>query len=64
MEKFKLLLGLILPERCFKDDLYRQIYKKGQERVQNDLNMFSILEQLVKIKASLAVILEEDHTKL
>lgn len=47
---------------CFKNIEFtdRAIYEKGITKVQNELNFFTLLETLMKIKATLAVIIKND----
>ena len=47
---------------CFKKIEYtdREIYERGETMIKNDLNFFTMLETLNKIKASLAVIVQND----
>jgi hypothetical protein len=37
------------------------IYEKGQRMVKNEINMFTIIETLMKIKASLTVLIGDDQ---
>jgi hypothetical protein len=41
-----------------------QYYEKGQQMVKNEINMFTIVETMMKIKASLIVLIGNDEKKL
>ena len=55
-EKIKLLFGCHRKKE--KAEIYYQIFKKGESLVKSKLNMYTILESLMKIKASLTVLVE------
>ena len=59
-DKFKILIKYNIP--CFKRIEFtgREIYERGEIMVKNELNFFTLLETLMKIKASLAVIIQND----
>ena len=40
------------------------MYLKGMELVENDLNMFNLLQRFNKIKAAVSVLVDEDDSKL
>lgn len=40
------------------------VFKLGEERVQNNLNMFTIIKTIQKMKASISVLLKDDDLKL
>ena len=59
-DKFKIIMKYNIP--CFKNIEFtdRVIYERGQTMLQNDLNFLTLLETLMKIKATLAVIIQND----
>ena len=55
-----------IPKFC-KNDIRKhshqheiEIYEKGHVMVKNEINMFTILETMMKIKASLTVLIGDD----
>lgn len=54
-DKFKIFIKYNIP--CFKNLEYtdQSIIERGETMVQNELNFFTLLETLMKIKATLAV---------
>ena len=63
-DKFYLITGLKMPKIFKNKNKTEQIYKVGEQMVQNEVNMFTILETLMKIKASLTVLVGDDEEKL
>ena len=41
-----------------------KIYSKGEELVQNEVNMFTIIELLMKIKATLTVLVKDNDDQV
>ena len=47
-----------------KNDYQQQLFHKGEKLLMNECNMFTIVESLMKIKASLIILIDNDHKKL
>ena len=62
-DKFK---HMVLPNYFLarSDNIQDQIYTQGRRMVESDLNMFSLMESLHKIKATLSVLVGQDKCKL
>lgn len=60
------MIKLFLPERCFSKEKTesQKIYQVGQNMVKNEMNMFTLLETMMKIKASLTVLVGDSHDKI
>ena len=61
MDKIRMMLPDFLIKR---DDYQQKIFNKGSTLLMNECNMFTIVEQLMKIKASLIILIGDDHQKL
>ena len=58
------LFATALAPKCCKNKKKESIYEKGQKMVKNEINMFTIIETMMKIKASLTVLIGDDKDKL
>ena len=47
-----------------KADTKRKIFEKGRDMVNEELNMFNILQLLRKLKASVSIVVGDDSLKL
>ena len=64
-DKFILLFNFcVLKSRKKTFAEYENIYEKGSNMVKNDLNMYTLLETLMKIKATLSVLVGHDSQRL
>ena len=45
-------------------DDYEKIFKKGEKMVMNELNMYTLLETFMKIKATLSILVDQNGTSL
>ena len=61
-DKFKILIKYNIP--CFRKIEFTDqlLYERGENMVKNELNFFTLIETLNKIKASLAVIIQNDKS--
>ena len=52
---------------CFKNkpktQKYERLFAFGEEKVKKELNLFTMLESIMKIKASLAVLVDQHKDK-
>ena len=53
-----------LCKRLKRDRAYQDVFKLGSERVKNDLNMYTMLETIMKIKAAVTVLVGNNDAKL
>ena len=63
--KFSMLdkLSLLVPDSIRKSGYQKKVYEEGSAKLENECNMFTILETLMKIKASLIVLIGDNNKK-
>ena len=65
--KMQYILYAFIPACCQnknKRSSLQVIFQKGETMVQNEINLFTLTETLMKIKASLTILVGENHNQL
>ena len=47
-----------------KDPIMERIFRQGEEMIKNEMNMYTLLETILKIKATLTVLVGNDESIL
>ena len=53
-----------LKRKDHKTELYKEIFELGSEKVKNDLNMYTMLETIMKLKAAVTVLVGNNNKQL